>query len=85
MEMKGHDMIVRVANNGKPMSPSLTAENVFTYGNTTEEGVGEHSGLGGFQVRDLMLKFGNDVELELDENAEFPVSYKLIFRDVNIY
>ena len=85
MEIKGDDLIVRIGNNGNPMSPSMTAENVFTYGDTTEEGVENHGGLGGFQIKDLMLKFGNVVELELDENAEFPVVYKLVFRDVNIY
>lgn len=85
MEIKRDDLIVRIGNNGNPMSPSMTSEKVFTYGETTEEGVGEHGGLGGFQIKDLMSKFGNVVELELDENAEFPVVYKLVFRDVNIY
>lgn len=85
MEIKGYSLIIRIGNNGNPMSPSMTAEKVFTYGDTTEEGVGEHGGLGGFQIEDLMSKFGNVVELELDENAEFPVVYKLVFRDVNIY
>ena len=85
MEIKGHDLIVRVSNNGKPMPVKMTAEKVFTYGDTTEEGVGGHSGLGGFEIKDLITKFGGEVELLLDAEAEFPVTYKLIFRDVNIY
>lgn len=84
MEIKGDDLIVQIGNNGNPMSPSMTAERVFTYGDTTEEGVGEHAGLGGFQIKDLMSKFGNEVKLELNEKAEFPVVYKLVFRDVYI-
>lgn len=85
MEIKGHDLIVHVSNNGKPMPVKMTAEKVFTYGDTTEEGVGEHSGLGGFEIKDLMTKFGGEVELLLDAEAEFPVTYILVFRDVNIY
>lgn len=85
MEIKGNDLIVYVSNNGKPMAVKMTAEKVFTYGYTTEEGIGEHSGLGGYQIKDLMTKFGGEVELQLDVEAEFPVTYKLIFRDVNIY
>jgi hypothetical protein len=85
MEIKGYDLIVHVSNNGKPMPVKMTPEKVFTYGDTTEEGVGEHSGLGGYQIKDLMAKFGGEVELLLDAEAEFPVTYKLVFRDVNIY
>ena len=40
MEIKGHDLIVHVSNNGKPMPVKMTAEKVFTYGDTTEEGLG---------------------------------------------
>ena len=85
MEKKGDVLIVYVSNNGKPMPVKMTAEKVFTYGDTTEEGVGEHSGLGGYQIKDLMTKFGGEVELLLDAEAAFPVTYKLIFRDVNVY
>ncbi len=79
MEKKGDVLIVYVSNNGKPMPVKMTAEKVFTYGDTTEEGVGEHSGLGGYQIKDLMTKFGGEVELLLDAEATFPVTYKLIF------
>lgn len=79
MEIKGDVLIVYVSNNGKPMPVKMTAEKVFTYGDTTEEGVGEHSGLGGYQIKDLMTKFGGEVELLLDAEAAFPVTYKLIF------
>lgn len=79
MEKKGDVLIVYVSNNGKPMPVKMTAEKVFTYGDTTEEGVGEHSGLGGYQIKDLMTKFGGEVELLLDAEAAFPVTYKLIF------
>jgi hypothetical protein len=79
MEIKGDVLIAYVSNNGKPMPVKMTAEKVFTYGDTTEEGVGEHSGLGGYQIKDLMTKFGGEVELLLDAEAAFPVTYKLIF------
>jgi len=85
MEIKGYDLIVQVSNNGKPMPVKMTAEKVFTYGDTTEEGIDEHGGLGGYQIKDLMERFGGEVELELDAEADFPVTYKLVFRDVNIY
>ncbi|MBR7024159.1 MAG: hypothetical protein IKI09_11940 [Bacteroidales bacterium] len=84
-EIKGQDLIIRVDNNGRPMPVGMTAEKVFTYGDTTEEGSDEHGGLGGYQIKDLMTKFGGEVELLLDEEADFPVAYKLVFRDVNIY
>ena len=85
MEIKGHDLIVQVSNNGKPMPVKMTAEKVFAYGDTTEEGIDEHGGLGGYQIKDLMVRFGGEVELELNAEADFPVTYKLVFRDVNIY
>ena len=84
-EIKGLDLIIRVDNNGRPMPVGMTAEKVFTYGDTTEEGSDEHGGLGGYQIKDLMTKFGGEVELELNPEADFPVAYKLVFRDVNIF
>lgn len=85
MQIKGDALIVCMSNNGKPMPVKMTAEKVFTYGDTTEEGIDEHGGLGGYQIKDLMERFSGEVELELNAEAEFPVTYKLIFRDVNIY
>ena len=84
-EIKGQDLIIRVDNNGRPMPVGMTTEKVFTYGDTTEEGSNEHGGLGGYQIKDLMTKFGGEVELELNSEADFPVAYKLVFRDVNIF
>ena len=84
-EIKGQDLIIRVDNNGRPMPVEMTAEKVFTYGDTTEEGSDEHGGLGGYLIKDMMTKFGGEVELELNAEADFPVAYKLVFRDVNIY
>lgn len=84
-EIKGQDLIIRIDNNGRPMPVGMTAEKVFTYGDTTEEGSDEHGGLGGYLIKDMMTKFGGEVELELNAKADFPVAYKLVFRDVNIY
>lgn len=84
-EIKGQDLIIRIDNNGRPMPVGMTAEKVFTYGDTTEEGSDEHGGLGGYLIKDMMTKFGSEVELELNAEADFPVAYKLVFRDVNIY
>ncbi len=84
-EIKGQDLIIRIDNNGRPMPVGMTAEKVFTYGDTTEEGSDEHGGLGGYLIKDMMTKFGGEVELELNAEADFPVAYKLVFRDVNIY
>jgi len=84
-EIKGQDLIICIDNNGRPMPVGMTAEKVFTYGDTTEEGSDEHGGLGGYLIKDMMTKFGGEVELELNAEADFPVAYKLVFRDVNIY
>jgi signal transduction histidine kinase len=85
MKTKGSDLVIKVSNNGIAMPAKMNSEKVFAYGDTTEEGVGEHAGLGGFQIKDLMTKFGGEVELELEASSEFPVTYKMVFRDVNIY
>lgn len=85
LELKGDDLILTVENNGKPMLAGMTAKRVFTYGDTTEEGIDDHSGLGGFQIWDLMKRFEGKAILNLNEKADFPVSYKLCFHDVNLY
>lgn len=85
LELKGDDLILTVENNGKPMLAGMTAKRVFTYGDTTEEGADDHSGLGGFQIWDLMKRFDGKAILDLNEKADFPVSYKLCFHDVNLY
>lgn len=79
----GSDYIVSVSNNGKPLDRGMNPEHVTIYGKTSGD-TNKHFGIGGYEIKRLMEEFGDNVEIVSDPNAEFTVTYKLIFHDTNI-
>lgn len=73
---------VVVANNGKPFHDKLTVEDVFTYGRSSKNGQ-KHYGIGGYEVWQLMKKFGGDAEFVSSPDEKFTVSYRLTFNDIS--
>ena len=73
---------ITISNNGKPIHEKITKEDVFTYGRSSKIGL-NHSGIGGYEVRNLMREFGGEVEFTSTPHAEFPVSYELTFKESN--
>lgn len=78
--LEGTDCIVRVSNNGMPLSSDISEEDVFTY-NRTGSSEKNHSGIGGYEVRNLMQQFDGEVEFLSNPGEEFPVCYKLLFHN----
>lgn len=68
-----------ISNNGKPFCDKFTSEDVFTYGQSSKTGL-SHSGIGGYEVRNLMREFHGEAEFISNPSSDFPVSYKLIFK-----
>ena len=83
IESNGSDYIMTVSNNGSPLKSNLSAEDIFSYGQTTGD-PREHFGIGGYEIKKLMREFGGDVEIISSPEEEFTVAYKLIFKDTNI-
>ena len=73
---------VVVANNGKPFHDKLTSEDVFTYGRSSKNGQ-KHYGIGGYEVWQIMRKFGGDAEFVSSSDEKFTVSYRLTFNDIS--
>ena len=71
---------IKISNNGKPMHDKLTSEDVFTYGRSSKTGL-SHYGIGGYEVRNLMREFLGDAEFISIPESEFPVCYKLTFKE----
>lgn len=80
---EGTDHIITISNNGIPVSQNVTAEYVFTYNRSTQNGK-NHYGIGGYEVKHLMQEFDGDAEFISQPDVEFPVKYKLIFHNTGI-
>ncbi|MCM1139258.1 MAG: N-6 DNA methylase [Muribaculum sp.] len=80
---EGLNYIVEISNNGAPLDKNISTEDVFTYGKSTSIGK-SHFGIGGYEVFRLMKEFNSDAELISDPTEDFPVKYRLIFKDTNI-
>ena len=74
--------LITISNNGKAFHEKLTKEDVFTYGRSSKIGQ-SHSGIGGYEVRNLMREFHGEAEIISEPEAEFPVSYKLSFKNAD--
>jgi signal transduction histidine kinase len=79
----GSDYIVSVSNNGKPLDTGMKCEEITIYGQTSGD-TNKHFGIGGYEIKRLMEEFGDSLEIISEPNAEFTVTYKLIFHDTNI-
>ena len=79
----GSDYIVSISNNGEPLDRGMKCEEITIYGQTSGD-TNKHFGIGGYEIKRLMEEFGDSLEIISDPNAEFTVTYKLIFHDTNI-
>lgn len=79
----GSDYIVSISNNGKPLDTGVKCEEITIYGQTSGD-TNKHFGIGGYEIKRLMEEFGDSLEITSNPNAEFTVTYKLIFHDTNI-
>lgn len=79
----GSDYIVSVSNNGEPLDTGMKCEEITIYGQTSGD-TNKHFGIGGYEIKRLMEEFGDSLEIISEPNAEFTVTYKLIFHDTNI-
>ena len=84
LESQDNSYIVCVSNNGMPANEKLDSKEIFDYGVTTSNSRGEHSGIGCYEIKKLMERFGGKVEFVNDPDSEYPVTYKLIFNNTNI-
>lgn len=71
-----------ISNNGNPVHEKISSEDVFTYGRSSKSGQA-HYGIGGYEVRNLMREFQGEAEFISTPQEDFPVSYKLSFREVS--
>lgn len=84
MESHETSFIVNVSNNGLPANEKLDTKDIFNYGVTTSESRDKHSGIGCYEIKKLMERFGGNVVFINDPDSEYPVTYKLIFNNTNI-
>lgn len=75
--------VVSVANNGCALNSDTNVEDVFKYGVTTSDNRDKHSGIGGYQIKKLMERFGGSVELVSQPDNDFPVVYRMTFKYTN--
>lgn len=81
----GSACTITISNNGKPLQKGMSEEKVFMYGGSTAVGTDGHNGLGAFQIRNLMSRFGGEATIACDDNADYPFAYVLTFHNCISY
>lgn len=84
IESRNTDYIVSVSNNGHALNAGMNVADVFKWGMTTSGHRDKHSGIGGYQIKKLMERFGGTAEFVSQPNDEFPITYRLTFKNTNI-
>ncbi len=75
--------IITVSNNGESISDGFDVQKTFEYGYTNKSSEG-HSGIGAYQIDELMKKFGGSVEIISTPEDLYTVTYVLKFNRVNV-
>ncbi|MCQ2191549.1 MAG: ATP-binding protein [Paludibacteraceae bacterium] len=81
----GSTCTLTIANNGKPLQKGMSEEKVFMYGGSTAVGTDGHNGLGAFQIRNLMSRFGGTATIDCNDASEYPFAYVLTFQNCISY
>jgi len=80
----GHDIekkqvVISISNNGEPLHDRITPEKLFTWGG------GDGSGLGLWQVRNIVEHFNGKVEFVSKKDDMYPVEIRLLFPTTNSF
>lgn len=81
--------IIRISNNGSPLPENINPEDVFLYGYSTSLNAEthdgkEHHGLGGYDTRNILKKYGADVKIISSPDEEYTVTYVLTFTKTDL-
>lgn len=88
----GDIIVLEIANNGTPIQKDVDLSMVFDYGyttalneiDTTSSDGSVHSGIGGYDIRNILKKYHGDVEIISNPESDFPVMYRITFNNVEI-
>lgn len=70
---------IHIMNNGNPLPKNMNPEQVFLYGEGSEQG----TGIGGWQIKQIVEGMGGKVDLRTNDET-YPVDYVLSFPDKSI-
>lgn len=82
------DIVLEVSNNGEPMNEEVDTKFIRTYGSSTKlneksDSDGEvHSGIGGYDIYNILNKYGAEFEVFSTPDQMQTVLYRIIFHDV---
>lgn len=82
------DIVLEISNNGKPMREDVDSEFVKTYGSSTKLNVQSetdgkvHSGIGGYDIFNILSKYGAEFEVFSTPDKIQTVLYRITFHDV---
>ncbi len=79
----GDNVCISVSNNGLPFKEGVDTNMVLTYGYSTSLHEGNHAGIGGADIKNIMEHLGS-VEVRSTPTDEFPVTYVLKFNNVDV-
>lgn len=87
---EGDSYVVNISNNGAALYRGLDPKEVFVYAgtskrglNVSKDGVHQHCGIGGYEVKQLMHEFGGSAEFISKPDEEYPITYRLTFKMSN--
>ena len=78
----GTDYVVSISNNGDPISDKISQDEIYLYGRTSDPK--SHSGIGAYEIKQLMREFDGDVRIVSTPSEDFTVTYQLVFHNTNI-
>ncbi|MEI7504283.1 MAG: ATP-binding protein, partial [Paludibacter sp.] len=72
LEEIDNKIVIKVANNGSPLHKSTSAEKLFTWGG------GDGTGLGLWQVKNIVEHFNGEVSIIDNKEDEYPVVFRIV-------
>ena len=78
------NIVMLISNNGSPLKDGVRPEMVLSYGYSTSLNTDGHAGIGGHEIKSIVERYGGNVEFVTNPGDEFPVTYRLTFKNEGI-
>ena len=77
-------IVMTISNNGSPLKEDAREDMVLSFGYSTSLNTDGHTGIGGHEIKSIMEKYGGKAEFISSPDDEFPVAYRLYFKDEGV-
>ena len=78
-------MFIEISNNGAPLPEDVDVDKLLEFGYSTVLNHGEHAGIGGGEISEIMQRYGGNASVISTPEKKFTITYVLSMPLASLY